>query len=165
MAEIDVIQGSPVFENLSPEQLQRIASISKVETYEAGRSIFREGDEARNLFVLQDGKVILEMKIAHPEERRPAPQATVDVIVRGEVFGWSTLIGSHVFAFSARAVDGCAVITIDGRQLLTLMESDLAMGYELMKRLSEVIASRLTHTRQTLISERGLALLSQSYSY
>lgn len=165
MAVLDVIQRSQIFQRLRTEQLQRVASISREETYEAGRSIFREGDQARSLYILEEGKVILEMRIAPLPEHRPPPQATVDVVVKDEIFGWSALVEPFMFTFSARAVDPCKVVAVEASQLLELMDSDHAMGYEVMSRLSQVIASRLTHTRQTLISERGLALLSQYYSY
>lgn len=165
MAKLDIIQESHLFQGLSTEELQRLASISQEKTYEAGQYIFREGDRAQSLYILEEGKVILEMRIAPLPERRPLPQATVDVVTKGEIFSWSALVEPYILILSAQAVDKCQVIAIDGSQLIELMDSDHTIGYGIMRRLSAVIASRLTHTRQTLISERGLALLSQVYSY
>lgn len=164
-ARLKGIQESPVFQKLSAEQLNKLADISREETYEAGQRIFREGEQARVLYMLEEGKVILEMRIAPLPERRPSPQATVDVVIRGEVFGWSAISRPHVFTTTAQAVDKCKVVAIDGAKLLELMGADPSMGYEVMSRLAEVIVSRLMHTRQTLLSERGLALLSQAYPF
>ena len=79
------------------------------------------------------------------------------------MFGWSALIKPHIFTGSAQAVDRCKVITIEGTKLRELMDSDPRVGYEIMCRLSEIIASTLDSARQMLVSERGLALLSQIY--
>lgn len=165
MPKLDIIQTSHLFQGLSTEQVHRVASISGEKIYEAGQSIFRQGDRGQSLYVLEEGKVILEMAIASRPERGRSPQATVAVIAKGEVFGWSALVEPHTLTLSAQAVDRCKVIAIDGIQLLELMDSDPIMGYEVMRRLSEVIASRLVHSWQMLLSERGLALLSQAHGY
>jgi CRP/FNR family cyclic AMP-dependent transcriptional regulator len=163
MTKLDVIQGTRIFQGLSIEQLHKLDSISREETYAAGQYIFREGDQARSLYIIEEGKVILEMRIAPLPKHRLSPQATVDVLIKGDIVGWSALVEPHIFTFSAQAVDKCRLVALDGTELLKFMDTDPVMGYEIMRRLSEVIASRLTHTRQTLISERGLALLSQAY--
>lgn len=163
MTKLDVIQGTRIFQGLSTEQLHKLDSISREETYAAGQYIFREGDQAQSLYIIEEGKVILEMRIAPLPKHRLSPQATVDVLIKGDIVGWSALVEPHILTFSAQAVDRCKLIVLVGIQLRELMDSDPVMGYEIMRRLSEVIASRLTHTRQTLISERGLALLSQAY--
>ncbi len=77
----------------------------------------------------------------------------------------SALVEPHTLTLSAQAMDRCKLIAIDAIQLLELMDSDPIMGYEIMSRLSEVIASRLLHTRQTLLSERTLACLSEVYHH
>jgi len=165
MTIVDVIKESQVFQNLSTEQLQKVASISREETYAAGQYIFREGDQARSLFVIEEGKVILEMKITSPAERPVSLRATIDGLIKGDVLGWSAVVEPHILTLSAHALDSCKVIAIDSSKLLELMDSDPLMGHEAMKQLSKVISSRLTHTRQMLISERGLALLSEVYRY
>lgn len=105
----------------------------------------------------------MEMRIAPPPRHRLSPQATVDALIKGDIVGWSALVEPHIFTFSAQAVDKCKLVALDGIKLLKFMDADPVMGYEVMRRLSEVIASRLTHTRRSLTGERGLALLSQAY--
>jgi len=163
MTKLDIIQGTRIFQGLITEQLHKLDSISREETHAAGQYIFREGDQARSLYIIEEGKVILEMRIAPLPKHRLSPQATVDALIKGDIVGWSALVQPHIFTFSAQAVDKCKLVALDGTELLKFMDADPVMGYEIMRRLSEVIASRLTHTRQTLISERGLALLSQAY--
>lgn len=165
MAGLDVIQENYVFRDLSTAQLQKIVSIAQEKTYRAGQTIFKEGDHAGDLYILQEGKVLLEMRIAPYPERTPTPSAVIDVITKGELFGWSALVPPHVFTLSAHTADKCQVVTFDGGKLTEMMDSDPVMGYEIVKRLSKIISTRLKRSREMLMSERGLALLSQAYSY
>ena len=165
MAKLDIIQQSRVFRGLNSQQLQKIVSISREDTYTTRQAIFKEGEPAQNFYILEEGKAILEMRLAPVGEHSPSPLATIDVIVKGETFGWSALVEPHIFTLSATTADKSRVIAVDGGKLRELMDADPVMGYQVMAGLSEVIASRLSHTRQMLLSERGLALLSQIYSY
>ena len=165
MANLDVIQANYLFKEIGTAQIQKIASISQEKTYQAGQTIFREGDQAKELYILQEGKVLLEMRIAPYPERSPSPSAVIDVVTEGELFGWSALVPPHIFTLSANTADKCQVVTLDGTKIIEMMDADPAMGYEIVKRLSKIIAVRLKRSREMLISERGLALLSQAYSY
>lgn len=165
MANLDVLQANYLFKEIGTAQIQKIASISQEKTYQAGQTIFREGDQAKELYILQEGKVLLEMRIAPYPERSPSPSAVIDVVTEGELFGWSALVPPHIFTLSANTADKCQVVTLDGTKIIEMMDADPAMGYEIVKRLSKIIAVRLKRSREMLISERGLALLSQAYSY
>ena len=165
MSKLDVIQGNYVFRGLTSEQVQKVASISQEKTYEAGQSIFREGEQAQNLYILEEGKVILEMRLTTAPERPASPSAVIDVMTKGELFGWSALVPPHIYTLSASTADKCQLVVIDGSQLAELNDSDPVMGYEVVKRLTKIIMLRLKRSREMLLSERGLALLSQIYSY
>jgi len=165
MTKLDVIKENHVFQSLNGEQWQKIAAISEEKTYPAGQVIFREGEQAKALYILEEGKVLLEMRIAPYPERTPVPTATIQVVTQGELFGWSALVAPHVLTSSGITASKCQVILINGEQLMEMMDSDPVMGYEVMTRLAETIAGRLKHSREMLMSERGLSLLSQAYSY
>jgi CRP-like cAMP-binding protein len=165
MAKLDVIKGNYVFQRLNGEQWQKIASIAEEKTYPAGQIILREGEQAKALYILEEGKVLLEMRVAPYPERTASPTATIQVVTKGELFGWSALVSPNVLTASASTAGKCKVVMINGEQLIEMMDANPVMGYEVMTRLAEVIAGRLKHTREMLMSERGLSLLSQAYSY
>lgn len=165
MAKLDIIRENYLFRELSPAQLEKVATTSQEKAYEAGQFIFKEGDQAKSLYILEDGKVLLEMRIAPYPQRAPSPSAVIDVVGKGETFGWSALVPPHIFTLSASTAEKCRVIIIDGGKLTELMDADPVMGYEVVKRLAKIISNRLKRSREMLMSERGLALLSQAYSY
>jgi toluene monooxygenase system ferredoxin subunit len=160
MNKLDVILKSYVFENMSDEQLHKLDSISHEETFTTGQYVFREGDQATRLYIVETGKVELQMKITPSTSQRSTSQACVEVIADLATFGWSAIAKPYIYKGSVKAVDTCKLIVIDGIKLIELMESDHDMGYEIMKRSSEIISHRLMLTRQLLCSERGLSLLS-----
>ena len=159
------LQDIDIFESTTTENLAHVAAITEEVEFKKDQFIFKEGDQAKSLKVLGSGKVILEMTITRLPERDLSPRATVDVVVKGEVFGWSAVVEPHIYTTCAQAIDKCNCVTIDGGKLCELMDSAPEIGYILIRELSQVIASRLTHTRQTLLSERGLALLAEHYRY
>ncbi len=62
---------------------------------------------------------------------------------------------------SARCITNCTVLALKGDLFRKVMDDDVDLGYELMKRLSQVISLRLTHTRLRITSGLGLALLGR----
>jgi hypothetical protein len=57
------------------------------------------------------------------------------------------------------------MIVFEGGKMRALMEEDCQMGFEIMKGLSRLLASRLNHTRVLLIGERALATLTSNTAY
>ncbi|MDP2719265.1 MAG: cyclic nucleotide-binding domain-containing protein [Dehalococcoidia bacterium] len=160
MVSINFLKESEIFRGLSESQLQKIAAIAGEKSYPAGSILFKEGSQARNLYIVEEGKVALEMKI-NMGGNQPARLATVDALTKGEALGWSSLIDPHVFTLSALCMDASKLVTIDSPKLLEILKQDTAMGFEIMKSVAKLIASRLTRTRVMLISERGLSLLTE----
>jgi CRP-like cAMP-binding protein len=124
-------------------------------TYEAGASIFREGDSAEQLFVLEEGKVALQKDVPLPEAQL-GRRITVDVVTRGEVFGWSSIVAPHIYTLSAICLQKTSVVAIDGARLRSLLQEDHHMAYEVLHGLLKVVASRLADTMQLLITERSM---------
>ncbi len=144
----EILARSELFEGFGEDKLSQIARISREESYEAGEVIFKEGDPAEKLCVVVEGKVALEMKVQLGAT--PRRQATIEVVEPGQPCGWSAVIGSHPFTMSGRCIEPSKVISIDGASLRRLLEDDPRLGFELLKRVIEVVSSRLGHTRKTL---------------
>jgi hypothetical protein len=72
---------------------------------------------------------------------------------KGEIFGWSALVPPHRLTASARCQGKADVITINGKELLELLEKGGRSGYVVMKNLSALISSRLALTTIALRHE------------
>lgn len=146
---LQVLRRCEVFLGLDDSDLERIASLPSchIEIYEAGGTISKEGELARNLCVLEEGKVNLEMELP-ANSLHLARRVTIDTITRGGIFDWSALVPPHVLTRSAICAEGCKVLAINGAELLQLMNSNPHLGYEVMQGLVRVIASRLRYTQR-----------------
>jgi len=160
MAIIDTLKSSELFGRLERHHLERVSEICRGGSYAQGTTIFKEGSEAAELYVLTEGRVALEMEV-RPVPNRPAIPTAVEVIDKGGCFGWSALVEPYVYTLSARCMTNCTVLAIRGEMLRKTMADNPRLGYEVMKRLAHVISVRLADTRLRLTSGLGLVLLGK----
>ena len=151
-----VLASSQLFGELTDGELDKIAALSREGVYEAGTTVFREGDPARDLYIVEDGKVVIEMKI-RLGPGGPGRQGAIDVITKGEVFGWSAIGERQTLTMSARCIEDTKVIALDGERLSRLFDEDSHIGSRVRKKLLGVVYSRLRHTRDTLAHVLSIA--------
>jgi len=160
MTIIDTLKSSELFGGLETAHLEKVGNLCRGGSYREGEMMFKEGDEATEFYVLTEGRVALEMEV-RPVPNRPAIPTAVEVVSKGESFGWSAVVEPYVYTLSARCMTNCTVLAIKGDVLRKVMADDAGLGFELMKRLAQLIALRLTHTRLRLTSGLGLILLGK----
>ena len=131
----------PFFSGMSPEHHRIFLESSAYAEFGAGDVVFREGSPANSFFLIGQGTVALE---ANMNGEGLAPIA---VLNDGEPLGWSWLFPPHVWHFHARALKRTTTTYFDARILRRLCEEDHDFGYELLKRLSQVMLKRLQSTR------------------
>jgi CRP-like cAMP-binding protein len=79
---------------------------------------------------------------------------------QGETFGWSALIEPRRYTASAVCLGEVKVLAIDGAKLSKLLEEDLQLGFTVMKKVAEIISSRLRNTRSQLRSTQAEGLIT-----
>jgi CRP/FNR family transcriptional regulator, cyclic AMP receptor protein len=106
MTEIDFGR-VPLFADLSPPQLDQLHRLSHLRTYEAGETVFREGEPGIGVFVVTSG--IFELR--HDDGSREGQLETV--LRPGEVFGLTSLMDDEPRRVSAYAATegACSVLT------------------------------------------------------
>jgi len=160
MAIIDELKNSDLFGGLEAAYLERLSSLCRGGSYRQGTIIFKEGDEAKELYILTDGRVVLEIDL-RPIPDRPTIPTAIEVVTRGECIGWSALVEPHIYTLSARCMTNCTALAINADMLRKALADDNSLGYEVMKRLSKIIAGRLLDTRLRLTHGLGLILLGK----
>lgn len=151
MSSLDnVILQHPFFAGVDPKLIQLIASCAKNARYEAGEVLFREGDAADTFSLIREGRVSVEAMI---------PQrgfTTVQTVSAGEVLGWSWFLPPYRWHYDARVIKAARAIVFDGKCLREKCEQNHELGFEVLKRLSIVIAGRLEATRLQLLDIYGV---------
>jgi toluene monooxygenase system ferredoxin subunit len=124
-----------LFSGIAAPTLAALAAHAKREEYAAGSTLYRPGDPSDDFFVLDSGRV--EFQIGRDERTSPAGF----MLNKGEVFGWAALLDNQPQRIaSARVLENSALLRINGKQALQLLESDPASGFIVMRRLSALIA-------------------------
>lgn len=136
----------PWFQELSPEHLEKTSQIAHLRRTRAGEVLFREGDKEDNVYIVIEGRVALEMFIPHRGKVRFYTAEPWDV------FGWSSVTPTiHQRTASAISVVDGLVVGFNSEKLRQLCEEDHDLGYLVMRRLTNIVASRLMVTRLQLI--------------
>ena len=136
----DPFAAHPFLARLTAEQLVVISQGAKEKVFEAGETIFRQGEPADQFHLIQEGQVILET-------RSPSLQAVpIQTLGPGDALGWSWLFPPFVWQLSARALQRTKTICLKGGHLLVAAEEDHNLGYELMKRIAQIVIDRLQAT-------------------
>ncbi len=160
MAIIDDLKNAELFGGLGNSYIEKLLPLCRGGSYRQGTIIFKEGSEAAELYILTEGKVAVEMELC-PVPNRPTIPTPVDIVTKGQCIGWSALVEPHIYTLSARCMTNCTALSIKGDMLRKVMNEDTGLGYEVMKQLSKIIASRLMDTRLRLTSGIGLVLLGK----
>jgi len=145
-----ILAEHPFFVGLAPEYLALITGCAANARFLAGDFVFREGTTADNFYIIRHGTVDIEI---HSPEHGGA--VSVQTLQQGEVLGASWLFPPYRWNFDARARTLVRAISLDARCLRTKCDDNPALGYELMKRFSRVIAERLHATRVQLLDVYG----------
>lgn len=136
----------PWFKSLSPEHFSATADLAHLRQVKAGEVFFHEGDKQDYVYIVLEGRVGLEIFVPHHGKVR---FCTAEQF---EVFGWSSVTPEvHQRTAGAVAVLDSTVACLDAEKLRQLAENDHNFGYLLMRRLANVVASRLLVTRLQLI--------------
>lgn len=135
----------PFLRSMAPEHLRVLADSSMSVKFEPGQSIFAEGEKANRFYLIEQGEVVLESTVA---ERDSVP---IQILADGDVLGWSWLYPPYRWHCDARAIEATKTLFFYGAGLREQCEEDSDLGYDLMKRVTQVVIQRLQSTRRRLI--------------
>jgi CRP/FNR family cyclic AMP-dependent transcriptional regulator len=134
----------PFLKGFEPDHLHYLAESASEVHFDAGQYILREGGEANRCYLIQHGKVGLGTFIPG------RGFTTVQTLSEGDLLGWSWLIPPYIWHLNAQAILPTDAIALDGTRLRERCEQDHDFGYELLKRLAEIIGKRFRITRMQL---------------
>jgi CRP-like cAMP-binding protein len=145
----EILATQPFLKGLPQRLLAMLAAEAMPVDFKPETKIFAAGGPANRFYLLTSGEVALEScGDRHDDERKPVHIGTIGA---GEVLGWSWLFPPYYWLFDARAATPVRAIFFYGSRLREQCETDHELGYELMKRTSEIVIDRLQSTRRRLL--------------
>ncbi len=150
MKTIDVLlKEHPFFWDMENTYVDLIAGCGRNQVYKPDDWLAREGDMADMFYVIREGRVAVETEI--PGRGR----VVLATIGAGEIVGWSWIFPPYLWTFDVRVRQTAHVVALDGKCLREKCEADKAMGYQLMKRFSRIMAERLKAARLQVMDIYG----------
>jgi CRP/FNR family transcriptional regulator, cyclic AMP receptor protein len=148
-----ILESQPFLRGMSERQLELIAEESMLAEFKADERILYQGGPANRFYLILEGRVELESPVAGGDGIR------IQTLVTGDVLGWSWLFPPYYWHFGARAVTPVKAIFFYGTRLREMCEENHDFGYELMKRVSEIVIKRLQDVRRGLAEHEKNLLL------
>ncbi|MEP7355691.1 MAG: cyclic nucleotide-binding domain-containing protein, partial [Anaerolineales bacterium] len=131
---------------LERQHFEQLVGLAAEVTWSTDQVIFREGERDDRLYLVLEGRVALEIYM--PNRGR----VTILTIGPDEIFGWSAAVPFvQKRTASARAAQPTRAVVFDAAALRAACEQDHDLGYYVYRRLTNVIAGRLTATRLQLL--------------
>lgn len=129
-----------LLKGLPSDQAAQVLALGTRMTVPSGGTLFRLGDSADRLFLVERGRIRLTfpMLIRGREE-----EVFIEEKLPGETVGWSALVPPYRFTLSATAPLETEVIALPRETLCALCERSPTVGSRIGLNLSIVVAQRL----------------------
>jgi CRP/FNR family transcriptional regulator, cyclic AMP receptor protein len=129
----------PLFTDLAPDDLTQLAAICQERTAAPYEQLVLQNTTGNEMFIIAGGSV--EVYIQGLENER-----VLVVLGKGQVFGEMALIDQGYRSASVRAgKGGCAVYLVSSQSFNALCQSQLRIGYAVMRNLAKDLAFKLRH--------------------
>ena len=142
MVSPEWLKKTELFETLDESQLNDLLSHSRVESFQQGKTIFRQGDQADHLYVLIQGAV--DLTVQTMEE---VGFMTSKIDKEGAVFGTPALMEPYRYNVTATFLKASQVLIMEADYLRRKMTQEPKMGLEMLKKLASIYFNRLNELR------------------
>ena len=143
-----LMQKHRFFDGLTRKEIAKLAACGGLQHMPANLTIATEGTPASDFIILLSGRVAIETSVPGK------PPITLQTVEAGDVIGWSW-IDAQSWVFDVRTLTECEVIVLNGAEIMHVLDSDSALGFEMMRRLNRVVSARLGATRLQLLDIYG----------
>ncbi len=130
---------------LYDEMLDKIIPSIRLNTYQKTEYVFRENEPANNFYMIKKGRVVLEHSVVHKVA------VTVGAVLPGDSFGWSSIINDENYTINAFCTEPSEIYVVNGQEIISILDSDHTMGYQMMKKIMDVIRRRLNFRTEQFI--------------
>jgi len=145
-----ILRTHPFLEGLDSRFLELITGCASNVRFNAGEFLFHEDEEANQFYIIRQGRVAVKSHAAGMEP------IIIHPVEAGDILGWSWFVPPYYWHFDAKAVELTRAIALDGKCLRQKCENDHELGYELLKRFTNIITQRLEATRMQLLDFYGV---------
>ena len=135
----------PFLAGMNHTQLTLLTDCAVARHFNANQTILRESEFANGFYLVETGKVALE------SETGLGRSIPVQILGVGDLLGWSWMFPPYRWHFGATAEGPVLAISFDGPGIRALCTAEPELGYELTRRLIQVVVERMQATRMRML--------------
>jgi CRP-like cAMP-binding protein len=144
---IEALKNIPIFLDLKPFQLSRLATACSILELSPGFVLITEGDSLDYSYILIEGDMTVEVFVPSHGNVLTSHLGPLDMC------GWSALTPVvRQRTGTVTATTKCRLVKMDSRVLIPMCEEDHDIGFFIYKRLSNVAARSFLTTRLQLMN-------------
>ena len=143
---VEILKKCELFNHLNDDELQSIAKMGKLEEYNAGDEIFKQGNIGTKLYILSKGLVSLyrNIQLANNRKGNVTVYEAREKSCRRLLGSWCTLVGErHVLMCTARCEKPSKIISISTEDLRKFLEKDIELRVKILEKLVLLLKDRL----------------------
>lgn len=141
---LPLIKHIPIFGALSKPQLHKLFIQLKQLDFEKGECVFKQGDDADDIFIIQRGAIKLISKV---------DETSMDLVElqRGQCFGETSCIGIQAHSATAQVLQATRLLVLTRSSLVDFYENDKALFSLLILNIAREACRRLVASRETAL--------------
>lgn len=138
----EALSNCELFCDLAAGDIGQLAALCEITSFQAGESIFRQGDLGEHLYIVLEGHVLLQRSVDLGHQKG---HVAIGLLGSGRVFGcWSTLLDQpHNLMASAVCQRPTRVLAIKGKDLRRMMVTNRELGFNLLEKLCFILRDRI----------------------
>jgi CRP-like cAMP-binding protein len=141
-----MIRSFKCFENLSRNQIEKIAEISNSLCYSPGHVMFEQGEHGEYLYLLVEGDVEVLYKESESSDHQ------VDTVSCEDLIGCAALVPPYYYTATQRCLTKVEVLEIETEALRKLIDQDPKIGLSMQTYIIERLNNRVLNLRQKALA-------------
>jgi toluene monooxygenase system ferredoxin subunit len=134
------LNAAELFSTVPEETRGKLEKLARREECESGACLYKVGDPTADIYILESGRV--EFLIGRDDRT----SAAGFMLRKGEVFGWAALLDNQPHRIAqATCLEQSTVLRLNGKEVLSVLETAPDAGYLVMRQLSSLITRHLTY--------------------
>jgi CRP-like cAMP-binding protein len=138
------LRETELFDCLTPYEAELASLACETRVYKKGDTIFKEGDESTEIFVVDEGEVQCAL------EPRPNQSLVVDTLTKDQLFGWSAIAPPHRRTATIQATKKTRVFVVRTNDLRRVREVNPVIWNKVLAKIVRIVDDRLGKTRRAL---------------
>ncbi len=138
-----IIRELDLFGDIGDDIVEEMMGVMETRSYQAGDTVFREGDSADYFYILVTGAVNLYMG--------GVSNAAFSALKQGDAFGWSSLAGRGTYSATVECAEPSKLYRINKYELDRVLRRHPSTGMLFYKRLAGLVGERVISCHEKLV--------------